>query len=76
MVKTVVVEGHVHARSSVGCPVSDGVGAVLVDEGASGVTGAPLDLDIFLRSGSTMNPEIMALCQGTSSLWSADLTMV
>ena len=30
------VEGHVHAGTSVGCPVSDGVGAELVDEGHRG----------------------------------------
>ena len=44
------VEGHVHAGASVGCPVSDGVGAVLVDE-RHGSDGGALGLGHLLAIG-------------------------
>ena len=41
-----------------------------------GVMATPRDLLIFLRSGSTMNPEIMASRQGMSLWCNAAFTMV
>ena len=60
-----LVEGHVHAGSAVGGPVADGVGAELA-RGAHRVVGVlPADFESFLRSGSTMKPEMAALAQGS-----------
>ena len=52
-----LVEGGVGAGPAAGGPVAHGVGAVLLEQCRSGVTTLPFDFDIFLRSGSRIQPD-------------------
>ena len=61
------VEGRVDAGAAARRPVAHAVGAVLLAAGPSGVTTLPLDFDIFLRSGSSTQPEIAACAHGSES---------